>query len=314
MIPSMPLPVSLAIGATLPPFSWNLIEDAQIMLSYDFMRSAFVTGTAIALAAGLIGYFVVLRHLTFASDALAHLAFTGALGAVIVHLNPLVGVFGLTVLAALVISGLGERVQARDEAVGTTLAWTLGLGALFLSIYTSTNSASSSALGVKVLFGSILDIQAKQAVLVAVVAAAVILVLLLIGRPLLFASLDPEVAAARALPVRLLGALFLLLLAVTVGEATQVVGALLIFALLVTPAATALRLTARPYLGMVLAALLALLITWIGLTIAFYSPYPASFLISALAFLAYLTVLLWGRLGLAALGITRLRSASGVDV
>src|SRR5581483_2744217 len=162
-------------------------------------------------------------------------------------------------------------------------AWTLGLGALFLSIYTTNASATNSALGVKVLFGSLLGIQLDQARLIAMLAVCVVGMLLLIGRPLLFASVDPEVAAARGLPVRLLGAAFLVLLAVCVGEATQVVGALLIFALLVTPAATAHRLTTRPYVAMMLAVGLAVGITWAGVTIGFYTPLPISFLITALA-------------------------------
>ncbi len=285
---SVPLPSQTVLATTLPPFSPNLIYDVQVMLSYDFMRSAFLAGTAVAVMAGLVGYFVVLRRLAFAGDALSHLAFTGALGAVLVSLNPLAGVFGLTAVAALVIGALGDRVSARDEAVGTVLAWTLGLGALFLSIYTTNASAASSALGIKVLFGSILGIQANQAILVAILAALVVGVLLLTARPLLFASLDPEVAVARGVPVRLLGAVFLILLAVTVGEAAQIVGALLIFALLVTPAATAQRLTTRPYVGMGLAAGLALASTWVGVTIGFYTPLPISFLISALAFLLYI--------------------------
>lgn len=286
----------LALGATLPPFSPNLLYDARVMLSYDFMRNAFLASSAVALMAGLIGYFVVLRRLTFAGDALSHLAFTGALGAALVALNPLAGAFGLTIVAALVISALGERTRGRDEAVGVALAWSLGLGALFLSIYSLNTSAESSALGVKVLFGSVLGIQPDQALLVAILSAGVIVVLLLIARPLLFASLDPLVAAVRGVPVRALGAVFLTLLALTVGEATQIVGALLIFSLLVTPAATAQRLTTRPYLGMALAAALALAITWIGLTIGFYTPLPISFLISALAFSLYVGVLLGQRL------------------
>jgi zinc/manganese transport system permease protein len=179
--------------------------------------------------------------------------------------------------------------------VGTLLAWTLGLGVLLLSIYTTTASAANSALGVKVLFGSILGIQAQQAVLAAAVAAAVVVALLLIARPLLFISLDPDVAAARGLPVRPLGAAFMVLLAVTVAEATQVVGALLIFALLITPAAIAQRMSVRPYRAMLLAAVLALAITWTGLTLAFYTSYPVSFLISALAFVSYSAVILWQR-------------------
>lgn len=286
----------MALAATLPLFSPNLVYDAQVMLNYDFMRNAFLASSSVALVAGLVGYFVVLRRLTFAGDALSHLAFTGALGAVLVSLNPLAGVFGLTIVAALVISALGERTRARDEAVGAVLAWSLGLGALFLSIYSINTSAASSALGVKVLFGSVLGIQPDQARLVAILSVGVIVALLLIARPLLFTSLDPLVAAARGVPVRALGAIFLTLLAVTVGEATQIVGALLIFSLLVTPAATAQRLTTRPYVGMALAAGLALAITWVGLTIGFYTPLPISFLISALAFLLYVGVLLGQRL------------------
>jgi zinc/manganese transport system permease protein len=245
--------------------------------------------------AGIVGYFVVLRRLAFAADALSHPAFTGALGAVLVALTPLAGVFGLTVLAALIIGALGERARARDEAVGTVLAWILGLGALFLSIYTTNASASNSALGVKVLFGSILGIQPGQAVLATLIAVGVILLVLLLGRPLLFASLDPEVAAARGVPVRLLGTAFLVLLAVAVGEATQIVGALFIFALLVTPAATAQQLTTRPYAGMALAAGLDMAITWGGVTIGFYTPLPISFVISALAFMLYAATLLGQR-------------------
>lgn len=290
---SLGLPV---LASTLPPFSPNLIYDVQVMLSYDFMCTAFLAGTAVALMAGLVGYFVALRRLAFAADALSHPAFTGALGAVLVALNPLAGVFGFTIAVAFIIGALGERAQIRDEATGAVLAWILGLGALFLSIYTTHASAASSALGVKVLFGSILGIQPNQALLAAIIAAGVIILLLLMARPLLFASIDPDVATARGVPVRLLSVTFLALLAVAVGEATQIVGALLIFALLVTPAAVAQRLTTRPYAGMALAAGLALAITWIGLTVGFYTPLPISFLISALAFILYASALVWQRM------------------
>lgn len=277
-----------SLAATLPPFSWNLIYDIQVMLSYDFMRNAFITGTVVALVAGLVGYFTVLRQLIFAGDALSHLTFTGALGAAVLSLNPLVGIFGLTTLAALVMGNLGERRRGRDVAVGIVLAWTLGIGVLFLSIYTANASASHGSLGINVLFGSILGVQTVEMRVAVLLGVGVMLALLAIARPLLFATIDPEVAAARGAPVRLLSIGFLILLAITVGEAVQVVGALLIFALLVTPAAIALRLTTRPYRGLALSALLALLITWIGLTIAFYTPYPVSFLISALAFVLYI--------------------------
>lgn len=284
------------LAATLPPFSWNVIYDAEVMLRYDFMRNALLAGTAVALVAGLVGYFTLLRRLTFASDALSHLAFTGALGAAIIALNPLVGVFGLTILVALGIGGLGERTRIRDTAVGVTLAWTLGIGVLFLSIFTANASASQGALGLNILFGSILGVQPREAQLAALISMGVVMVLLVMARPLLFASIDPEAARARGAPVRLLGMGFLVVLAITVSESVQVVGALLIFSLLVTPAAVAQRLTTRPYLAMTLSALLAVAISWIGLTIAFYTPYPVSFVISALAFVLYITALAMTRI------------------
>jgi zinc/manganese transport system permease protein len=299
---------SLTATATLatvsPPFSWNLLQDAHDMLTYDFMRTAFLAGTVVALVAGLIGYFVVLRQLTFASDALSHLTFAGALGAVVLGLPLLVGVFGLTILAALGMGALGQRARGRDVAVGTVLAWVLGVGVLLLSLYTTHASASNSAVGVNVLFGSVFSVQASQAVLAAVIGLGAVLVLLAIARPLFFASLDPDVAAARGVPVRTLGVVFLTLLAVAVAESVQVVGALLLFSLLVTPPAIAQRLVHRPYRALAFSAALALLITWIGIGVAFYTPYPVSFVISALAFGAYLLVVIVQRIG----GVTERRA------
>jgi zinc/manganese transport system permease protein len=262
-------------------------RDIEQMLRYDFMRNAFVAGTAVALVAGLVGYFTLARQLAFAGDALSHMTFAGAVGAALFSLNPLIGVFGLTALVGAGIGTLGERARARDEAVGIALAWALGLGVLFNSLYTASSGAADGALGIKTLFGSILGLQASQVVVVTLVAVGVSLVLLLIARPLLFASVDPDVAAARGTPTRLLGVGFLILLAITVAEATQVTGALLILALLILPAAAGRRLTSKPYLAMALSALLAVSITWVGLTLTFYTSYPATFLISALAVSCY---------------------------
>jgi zinc/manganese transport system permease protein len=284
------------LPSSLQPFSWNFVADVEQMLRYDFMRNALLAGTAVALAAGLVGYFVVLRHLVFAGEALSHIAFTGAMGAALLGLNPFVGLFGVTTLGALGLNTLGARARprGRDIATGIVLAWVLGLGALFLGIYISSATRGSNiAIGVGVLFGSIFGISAGQAQVLALVGVATSLVLLAIARPLLFASVDPEVARARGLPIWLLGAVFLVLLAVTVAEAVPAVGALLVFALLLTPAATARLLVRRPFAALFLAAGLALAITWVGLLIAFYTPYPVSFLISALAFVCYLAALGW---------------------
>ena len=294
---------SLILLSVIPPFSPNLLADVQEMLRHDFMRYAFLAGTFIALVAGVVSYFIVLRRQVFAGDALSHVAFAGALGAAVLGINLLLGLFGTTAAVALLIGGLGERARARDVAIGTVLAWVLGLGALFLSIYTSTASGANGSIGVNILFGTILGLTAQQATLAAWVGAGALALLLLIARPLLFASLDPEVAAARGVPVRALGLGFLVLVGVTVAEAVQAVGVLLIFSLLVAPGAIAQRLVARPYAALALSAGLALAFAWVGLTVAFYTPYPVSFLISALAFFSYLLVVLgqqsrtfWNRL------------------
>ena len=266
------------------------------MLSLDFMRYAFLSGTVLAVVSGLVGYFVVLRNLVFATEALAHVTFTGALLAVIVGSDPMLGLFGVTTLVALGIGVLGTRVRTRDVEVGTVLAWVLGLGALCLSIYSSQSSGANSTIGVSFLFGSILGLQRQQVQLITVIGVGTIVVLLAIARPLLFASLDPDVAAARGVPVRGLSAVFLVLVALSIGTAVPAVGALLNSALLVTPAAIAQRLVPRPFVALLLSAGLALIFTWVGLTVGFYTPYPVGFLISTLAFATYVVVVAWQRL------------------
>jgi zinc/manganese transport system permease protein len=284
------------ILAALAPFSLNLFADVQAMLQYDFMRSAFLVATVTAVLAGLAGYFVVLRQVAFAGDALSHVAFTGSLIALVAGLNPLFGLFGLTALGGLGMGLLGERARARDEAIGTLLAWVLGVGVLFLSLYTTSGSAAGGNVGVNVLFGSIFGLTPDQVHLTLVTGGAAIVLLLLLARPLLFASLDPDVAAAHGVPVRALSALFLLLVGVTVAEAVPAVGALLIFSLLITPAAIAQRLLPHPFPSLLLSAFLALLLALLGITLGYYTPFPVSFLITALATIAYATVLLWHRL------------------
>ena len=265
-------------------FSLNPIQDLQAMLAYDFMRSAFIAGGCIAAAAGLVGYFVVLRNQVFTTDALGHVAFTGGMGGLLIGLNLLVGVFTGCIAVALAIGSLGGRGRGRDVAIGTVFAWVLGLGLLFLSIFTSSHSASAGNTGISVLFGSILGMQPAEAVIVSAAAVLTCIALLAIARPLLFVSLDPEVATSRGVPIRVLTALFLMLVAITVAESVQAVGALLVFALLVTPAAVAQNLTTSPYAGMALSAAVAVLAVWLGVTLAFYISYPVSFFITALAF------------------------------
>ena len=270
------------------------------MFQYEFMRNAFLAGTALSIVSGLVGYFVLVRHQAFAGEALSDVAFTGALGGVVLGINPLAGMIVLTIMGALAMGSFSPRIGERDIAVGTVLAWVLGLGVLFLSLFTTHVSGSTGFSGVTVLFGSILSISASQTRVIVVVAAGIGLALLVVARPLLFSSVDPDVASARGIPVRLLGLVFMVLLAVTVAEAVQAVGALLVFALLLLPAAIAQRLTTRPYAALGLAAVLAVGSTWLGLTLGFYSGLPSSVCISLLAFGGYVIVIgsraLWQRL------------------
>jgi zinc/manganese transport system permease protein len=242
------------------------------MLGQEFMRNALLAGSAVGLASGLVGYVVVLRAQVFAGDALSHVAFTGALAAAALGLSIRSGLFAATILGGVAIALLGDRSRGDDVATGTFFAWTLGLGVLFLSIFTTQRSAGNGAAGVRVLFGSIFGLARHDVVVAALLAALACVVLLALARPLLFASLDPEVARARGVPVRLLGVVFLALLGLVAAEATQVVGALLLLGLLAAPAGAARRLTASPYLGLALSALLALASVWAGLALAYAVP------------------------------------------
>jgi zinc/manganese transport system permease protein len=284
------------IPLALQPFTPNLIDDLRQILSYDFMQNAVLAGTFTALAAGLVGYYVVLRNEVFTSDALGHVAFTGGLGALLAGLQLLLGVFGTTIAVAVGMGTLGGRARGRDVAIGTVFAWVLGVGVLFLSLYTSSGSGlGGGTAGVSILFGSILGLQQTQAAITAAAAIITTLALFAIARPLMFISVDPDVAAARGVPTVLVTVLFLILLGATVAVAVQAVGALLILGLMVTPAAIAQRLTSRPYMGMLLSGALAIAFVWVGLALAFYLAYPASFFITALAFVAYLATVIFGR-------------------
>lgn len=259
------------------------------ILAHPFMRHAFLAGVPVAALTGLLGYFMVLRKQVFVGDALSHVAFSGAVGALAFGIDPRLGLFTATVLVAAVLGVLGRRGQADDVVVGTVFAWVLGLGVLALSIYsTSASAATNGAAGVTVLFGSIFGLSAGQAVVAALVAGGLLLVALGMVRPLLFASLDDAVAAARGVPVKALGIGFLVLVGAISAEATQAVGALLLLGLLAAPAGAALRLTDRPYVAMGLASLLSVLAMVLGLIASYLVPaLPPSFGIIAVATLTY---------------------------
>lgn len=270
-------------GSTFDGPTWNLLQDAREMLGYGFMQNAFVAGTIVAIMAGVVGYFVVLRRLAFATEALSHGGFAGATGAVLIGQDVFVGLLAFTTAAGVLMGLLGDKLRGRDVAIGATLAFSLALGSLFLTI--STKQAGQA---VNILFGNVLAIAPSDVRFVIVFAAITLIGIGVMYRPLLFASLDPEIAEARGLPVRGLGIAFMVLLGFAVATAVQVVGVLLIFALLILPAATAQQLTARPARTILYAVIIAILCVWLGLVIGFYLPYPPSFFITALAFASYL--------------------------
>jgi zinc/manganese transport system permease protein len=242
------------------------------MFAQEFFRNALLAGTLVALACGLAGYFVVIRAQVFAGDALSHVAFTGALAAAAAGIDTRIGLFAATVGIALVIAGLGDRASADDVTIGIIFAWVLGLGVLFLALFSGGSGGGNGLLGARALFGSIFGLSAADARLAAVIAAAIVAMLLAIARPLLFASIDPVVAAARGVPVRALGLAFLALVGATAGEATQAVGALLLLGLLAAPAGAAHRLTPNPYLALALSAALAVGAMWSGLALSYAIP------------------------------------------
>ena len=260
------------------------------MLGQAFMQNAFLAGTAVAAAAGLVGYFLVLRAQVFTGDALSHVAFTGALAALAAGLDARIGLYALTVLVAVALGALGRRGRPDDVVIGSVFAWILGLGVFLLTVYTTTRSGSGNGrAGVTVLFGSILGLSRGTALLTTVIAVVIGGALLAIARPLLFASIDEDVAAARNVPVQLLGYGFLALVGGTAAEATQVVGALLILGLLAAPAGAAMQLTARPLIALALSAGIAVASVWIGLTVAYHAArVPPSFAILATATAIYL--------------------------
>jgi zinc/manganese transport system permease protein len=284
--------------------SWDLLTDLTDLFHYPFMQHAFLAGTLVAVVAGALGYFMVLRRQSFAGHTLANVGFAGAAGAALIGQPPVVGLLLFGLAAALGIGWLSERQGAgsgsgqwrQDIAVGTVLAFSLGLGLLFERL------ASSYAGGIyAILFGAALGVSDRDITVIAITTGVALMALVFIGRPLLFASLDPDVAGARGVPTRLLSYAFLALLAFAVAQAVQVVGVLLIFSLLVTPGATAQQLTTRPGRAIALSILLALFFTWVGLTIAYYTPYPVGFFITSCAFVTYIVVRL-ARLGVSMLG------------
>jgi zinc/manganese transport system permease protein len=253
------------------------------MLDYDFMRNAFVAATVVAVVSGLVGYFLVLRGQAFAGHALAHVGFTGATGAVLLGVAPLWGLVALTVTAGVGMGAMGERLVNRDVSIGIILALSLGFGLLFLHFFTSYATQATA-----LLFGNVLAVDVGTIWALLALGAVSVGILAVISRPLLFASLQPELAEAKGVSLRLYGMVFLAVVGLTVAECTQIVGVLLVFALMVAPPATAQRLTTAVGKGVLLSATLAVVEAWAGITLAYYTDWPASFWITTLSAGLYL--------------------------
>jgi zinc/manganese transport system permease protein len=272
-------------ASSFPGLTWNLASDFSGLFSFPFMVNALEAGTIVALMAGVTGWFMVLRRQTFAGHSLSIIAFSGAAAATLAGLPVEAGYFGFCGVGALTLAGARSQrsLSFESAATGSVQALALALGFLFVNLYHGVLGGIDS-----LLFGTFLGITRGQVATLLFVAVAAVAVLAFVGRPLLFASLDPDVARARGVPVRLLGVGFLLVLGLSVAETSQITGALLVFALLVTPAATARELTARPWLGLALSAAIALAVTWVGLALAYYSVYPVGFWVTSLSFAAYI--------------------------
>jgi zinc/manganese transport system permease protein len=252
------------------------------LLHQPFVRNAFIAGTLIAITAAIIGYFAVLRAQAFAAHALSHVGFAGATLSALIGVNPLAGTLGFTLTAALGMGALGKNMRGRDIEIGMILSLALGLGVLFLRLYTVS---ASEAVGV--LFGSIFSITRADIMVTILLGFGTLIVVAIIFRPLLFVSIDPEVAEARGVPLKALSIMFMLLLAITVATAIQIVGVLLVFALVVAPAAAAQHLSRKPFSTIFISILFGLFFTWGGLLLALISNYPVSFFIAGLAAITY---------------------------
>jgi zinc/manganese transport system permease protein len=246
------------------------------ILVSPFMRSALIGGTVVALAAGLMGYFIVVRHTAFAAHALAHIGLPGATGAVLVGLPVTFGLGVSCVGGALVLGYLGKRAAEREVITGTVLAFAMGLGLFFNSLATKSSSTMTN-----VLFGDLLAISHDQ--LVSFVMVVLALCIGVIYRPLLFSSINPLVAEAKGVPVRALSIAFMALLGLTTTMAIQAVGTLLLFALVVTPAATAILLTPRPAMAMAVSTVISVISVWGGLGASAMFDVPPNFLIVTIA-------------------------------
>ena len=252
------------------------------MFEYEFMINAFGAAGIVAVVSGLVGYFLVMRGQTFAGHALSHIGFAGATGAGLIGLAPLWGLLGFTLAAGIMMGALSERISNRDIAIGVVLSLALGFGLLFLHYYTSFATQATA-----ILFGNVLAVDHTMIVTLAALGTVTLAALAAIMRPLIFSSLQPELAEAKGVPLRFVSIAFLALVAIAVSACAQIVGVLLVFTLMVGPPAAAQRVTTGLWSGLIVSAALALADAWLGLTMAFYTDWPVSFCIACLSAIVY---------------------------
>ena len=252
------------------------------MFAYDFMINAFAAAGIAAVVSGIVGYFLVMRGQTFAGHALSHIGFAGATGAGLVGLAPLWGLIAFTLAAGVIMGALSERISNRDVAIGVVLALALGFGLLFLHYHTSFATQATA-----LLFGNVLAVDHAMITTLAALGTITLAALAFIMRPLVFVSLQSELAEAKGVNLRLVSTAFLAIVALAVSVCAQIVGVLLVFTLMVGPPAAAQRMTTGLWSGLFVSAFLAVCEAWLGLTLAFYSDWPVSFCIACLSALIY---------------------------
>ncbi len=262
-----------------------MINTITTYLGYEFVQNALIAGTMSAVLGAIVGYFVIIRNSGFAAHALAHIGFAGAAGAALVGLSPLEGMLLLTVGSGIFMGAAGDKVNRSDMAIGMVLSMSLGLGTLFLSLYSGFAGQAKS-----ILFGAIFGVSHDEIIKMAILSVLSLGALALFSRRLLFASVQPRLAEGRGISLSGLSMAFMAVLAISVTLASQIVGILLVFTLVIAPAGIALRLCRAFWSGIGLSVLLGVIVVWIGILLDCVTGYPATFWITALFFVIYALV------------------------
>jgi zinc/manganese transport system permease protein len=260
-----------------------MIDQIQNFLAYDFVRNALIAGSIAGILGAVVGYFVVLRQVSFAAHALAHIGFTGATGAALFALSPLEGMLIISILAGATMGASGNRIHRSEMAIGMVLSVSLGIGTLFLALYKGFAGQASA-----ILFGNIFGVSQHQIVQTLILAAISLGALLIFSRKLLFASVQLDLAEARGISLSVLSVAFMVILAVSVTLASQVVGILLVFTLIIGPAGIAVRICRNFWTGIISSIAIALFSVWTGILLACLTNWPPSFWITTILFVLYL--------------------------